>query len=257
VQRFLRGILILIAVITVPALLNLGFEFYYRKTGSPLGDLPRFMLWAWDHPEDLRFLKEDEAAAAILMARIYVEGEDEVRIERRKEAVLINPKTPLVAAVRIETRNARWIPPQREKVFEALKRIFGDSVLKAVQIDFEAAQIERADYSVLLGDLYRELPKRLPISITAPPSWCLDDIWIGALPIEEAVPILFRDGPGAPELRRLIESGEDPEESYCRGALGVSTAEPIKPKDWFGRVYLYSPSPWTREAFDKAIEPFN
>lgn len=254
--RFLRGLLLVIAVVTIPSLLSLGYRLIYGRGNSLMGDLPRFIVWAWDRPEDLRFLKPDEAGIAVLMAYVRVEGEQPARIERRKHPMYLTPKTPLIAVVRIETNKPRWTSDQRKQALNALNAVFNDSVLKAVQIDFDATEIERSDYAALLQDLHRDLPKRTPISITALASWCMGDNWIRALPVEEAVPMLFRMGPDGPAARRAIEAGDDLTEQLCRGAIGISTDEPLRVKDRPGRVYFFHPKPWTREAFDKATEPF-
>ena len=256
-SRLLKALLVVIALVTIPSLLSLGYRLIYGHGNSLMGNLPRFIVWAWDRPEDLRFLKEDEAGIAVLLAYVRVEGEQSVRVERRKHPMYLTPKTPLIAVVRIETSKPRWTFDQRKQALDGLKAVFDDSsVPKAVQIDFDATEIERSGYASLLQDLRRDLPKRLPISITALASWCMGDNWIRALPVDEAVPMLFRMGPDGPAVRRAIESGDDLNEELCRGVAGISTDEPLKVKDWLGRVYFFHPEPWTRAAFDKAVEPF-
>jgi hypothetical protein len=253
--KWLRIALLILAVVLIPNVLNFVTKRFFGP-GDPIVDsLPGLFLWAWERPEDLRFLKADEAGIAVLVAHIFLEGENPPRLERRKQHLLLTPKTPLMAVVRIETKGLSGNPLQADQTADHLMRVFDDSKLAAVQIDFDAGTSERAFYSMILSRLRNRLPKRVPITMTALASWCEGDRWLGALPVDEAVPMMFRMGPDFAAIRRMLDSGEPFTEPLCRTSLGLSTDEPLTlPRRWEGRVYLFSPKPWTKEAYDAALK---
>jgi hypothetical protein len=113
------------------------------------------------------------------------------------------------------------------------------------QIDFDARSSDRSFYGDLLRDLRRRLPSGVALSITALASWCMEDDWIAGLPIDEAVPMLFRMGPGDAEVRRRLRRGQDFTDPACRLSAGVSTDEPMPRLHYGRRVYIFHPRPWT------------
>jgi hypothetical protein len=78
------------------------------------------------------------------------------------------------------------------------------------------------------------------ISITALASWCAGDNWLHGLPIDEAVPMLFRMGPTNEPFRRMAVSRDSA--SPCRGAIGTSLDEPIDLQSEGRRVYVFKPA---------------
>ncbi|MCC7234465.1 MAG: DUF3142 domain-containing protein [Bryobacterales bacterium] len=252
---WLRGALLAVGFILLGNALNLVWPRLFGPGHSPMDSQPALFLWAWERPEDLRFLQPDEAGIAVLLAHLVIEGDAPPRLERRKQPLLLTPKTPLMAVVRIETKNLNGNPLQADQAAGQLMRVFGDSRLAAVQLDYDASTGERAFYSMLLTRLRNQLPKRVPITMTALASWCQGDRWLGGLPVDEAIPMMFRMGPDAAEIRRLLARGEGFAEPLCRNTLGLSTDEPLTlPPRWEGRIYLFSPKPWTKQAYDAALK---
>ena len=73
------------------------------------------------------------------------------------------------------------------------------------------------------------------------------------LPIDEAVPMLFRMGVDGPRFAARVQSGENFLAAPCNSAAGISTDEKINwPHD--RKVYIFSPVPWTKENFENAME---
>ncbi|MBN8733071.1 MAG: DUF3142 domain-containing protein [Acidobacteria bacterium] len=252
---WLRGVVLVVAFVLIGNGLNLVMPHLVRMWSPSMDGMPDVVLWAWERPEDLRFLDPEEAGIAVLLGHIFIEGEGEPRLERRKQPLLLTPKTPLMAVVRIEAKKMDGNPLQADQTVEHMMRVFDDAVLKAVQIDFDAGEIDRAFYSMILSRLRGKLPKRMPITMTALASWCEGDRWIGGLPVDEAVPMLFRMGPDAEEIRRQLNRGEVLTEPLCRTSLGLSTDESLQvPPRWRGRIYLFHPKPWTKDAYDAALE---
>src|SRR5262249_59556332 len=67
--------------------------------------------------------------------------------------------------------------------------------VSGVQVDFDAVESERPFYRDLLTRLRPKLPPTTSLSIPALASWCAADAWLDGLPIDEAVPLLFRISP--------------------------------------------------------------
>ena len=77
----------------------------------------------------------------------------------------------------------------------------------AIQIDFDAVTSERNFYRQLLEDLRQQLPDNVPLSITALASFCIGDPWIKDLPVDEAVPMMFRMGTDNESIRGMLAKG--------------------------------------------------
>ena len=81
---------------------------------------------------------------------------------------------------------------------QAIARAIADRarlpMVSALQIDFDARLSQREMYRQLLHDVRGAMPQGMPLSMTALASWRLDDDWLDELPVDEAVPMLFRMG---------------------------------------------------------------
>jgi hypothetical protein len=81
--------------------------------------------------------------------------------------------------------------------------------------------------------------------MTALASWCLDDGWISALPVEESVPMLFRMGADRIRVADYLGSGNDFRVASCRQSIGIAIDEAGEPIRAGRRLYAFSPRPWT------------
>jgi len=215
---------------------------------------PRVMLWAWERREDLSFIDPRKVGVAYLARTIYLSG-DRVVIRPRQQALIVSPNSIVVAVVRIEAdwRDAPTLSPhQRAEAARAIARV-ADFSPGAIQIDFDATRSQRRFYGDLLTDLRGRLPASMPLSITALASWCIYDDWIADLPIDEAVPMLFRMGTGTQEITAYLRGGGDFGPALSRQSVGIALDEPGIAGPAGRRVYLFSPHAWTREEAAKAI----
>ena len=163
-------------------------------------------------------------------------------------------ETSLVAVVRIETvAGATLAPETAGRVAGEIARAGRLPGVVALQVDFDATTSERSFYRKLLAQLRQQLPSSMPISITALTSWCIGDQWMSGLPIDEAVPMLFRMGTGRAEVTNWMRSGHDFREATCRTSLGVSLDEPWPELPSGRRTYAFSPSPWTEQSLQKLL----
>lgn len=265
-------VLALVIIVANLVVTQLGRNFLPRslpETTHPspaaarMGTLPHLMLWAWEHPEDVRFIDPQEVGVAFLAATIYLQRGDVV-VRPRLQPLMVPPHTKLVAVVRIETNEYPLIserpdcsPTQRSRAAAAIADLGSIGGVRGVQIDFDATVSERPFYSDLLSEVRRLLPRSKALLITAMASWCAGDPWVRALPVDDAVPMLFRMGSDRREILRDLAEGRKFGPMVCRQSVGISMDEPLVQIPPAPRVYIFRPGPWTRESFDRILGQVN
>jgi hypothetical protein len=257
-KRIMKGNLFLWILLTGLSLLNPiasaygADEPYAYGTGDTIQ--PSVMLWAWERPEDLRFIDPRKTGVAFLARTIHIKG-DEVYVRPRLQPLNVPQGTYLVAVARLQIsrkerpRFSRSLCSRVASVIGEMKSIRG---ISAVQIDFDAKASERSFYAELIRDLRMQLPDALALSMTALTSWCIDDHWLSGLPVDEIVPMLFRMGPEGDWVTIFLEEGKD-FKPRCRRSLGISTDEPFPKLPSGRRVYIFHPKPWSEEALKRII----
>ena len=262
-------------------------DWHQAATGAAA--LPAILFWAWERPEDLRFLHPQQAGVAFLAETIeppspHAESSATplaapFTVRPRLQPLRTAPNVPLIAVIRIETRLGNrthtWAsvtPQDRERMATEIADLENLPSVRAVQIDFDATTREHAFYSLLLQDVRRKLSPSMPLSITALASWCIGDPWLAQLPpgtIDEAVPMLFRMGADAANVVRFVRSHEEFAVPACQASLGVSTDEPFSrhllAHQFFPprlgshqkRVYVFAPRGWTQSAANSILEEWS
>lgn len=214
----------------------------------PIPGLPRLVLWAWERPEDLRFINPSSTAVAFLADTVVLRA-DRVAVHPRFQPLLVPDHASLLAVVRIEAdRDAALNHSQTEQTAAVIAKAASLPRVVAVQVDFDATRTQRDFYRDLLLELRQRLGAAKPISITALASWCLGDDWISSLPINEAVPMLFRMAAGTNEVVGGLSAGRDFRASVCQGSLGVSTDEHWASLPTGRRLYVFHDRPWTEQS---------
>lgn len=224
-----------------------------------LNGMPTRVLWAWEEPEDLQTLPTNVGVA--YLAETYLLS-DHIVVLPRRQPLSPAPGAPLIAVVRIETRPGfADTPAMRLAVAERLAyygtkadiRAGARGGVRALQIDFDATQSQQPFYRGVLEALRPQLPRTLPLSITALVTWCGPHSWLHTLPIDEAVPMEFRMGGPRTLATSITRSRYAITEPLCRTSLGLSTDEPwpaslaaLNPST---RVYLFAPRPWRPAEF--------
>jgi hypothetical protein len=212
------------------------------------------ILWAWERPEDLTFIDPEKVGVAFLAKTIYLRGE-KVVVKPRLQPLKLVPGTKLIAVVRIESDPKNVPSLSTLQLRQTANEIANLSGISVVQIDFDATLSERNFYRSLLTEVRTQLPSSTGLSMTALASWCAGDDWLSDLPVDEAVPMLFRMGVEKTVFQRRLESGQRFESSICRSTAGVSVDEPVNvpPVD---RLYVFNPQPWTEKSFSRAMEVY-
>jgi Protein of unknown function (DUF3142) len=207
-----------------------------------LSALPRVTLWAWERREDLHALDTRRFAIAYLDRTLTIGLT--VQSQPRRNALVFPASATRIAVIRIEAPSTAVLNDQNRS--DAIRSILASARepgIAALQIDFDATRSQRPFYRDLLLDLRRQMPADLPLSITALASWCSWDSWIHELPVDEAVPMMFRM---EPDRRRAPPSVDDFQirEPLCRTSTGVSTDEPW-PSNLAGkRIYVFPDHGW-------------
>jgi hypothetical protein len=255
--------LLLPAAVLASALLGRrpGAEALNNSSSSAdrLADFPGIILWAWERPEDLSFINPREVGVAYLARTLYLRGE-KVIARPRFQPLSIAPETRLIAVVRIESDRAAppsLSPEQCASAVADIAEVARGRAVAAVQIDFDARQSERDFYRDLLLKLRGELPDSVKLSITALASWCIYDDWLTGLPVDEAVPMLFRMGVDHKQVSEYLKTGGDFRPAPCRYSLGISTDELPTGLLTGRRVYVFNPRPWSRESVSKIVREVN
>lgn len=219
---------------------------------------PRFVLWAWERPEDLKSIDANNFAVAFLAQTLVLKGDD-VIFNPRHQPLDVFPETKLIAVTRIESQKQTGQPAtlneaQKQKAISLILRTRELRNVSAIQIDFDAASSEREFYRALLRELRAKLPDNMPLSITALASFCVGDRWLDDLPVDEAVPMIFRMGADDRTIKNLLARGEDFREPLCQRSYGIAIDEPLEIKFKLERrVYIFNDDAWTPSDIAAAI----
>lgn len=210
------------------------------------------VLWAWERPEDLRFLKPGQAEVGVLAATIRLNG-DRADTHPRSVPMKITPGVPVTAVVRIEMGERAILDiRQRNRTAGWIREIAKRPQYTGLQIDFDAPVSARRFYLDLLQDLRPDFER---LTVTALASWCFDErSWLGEAPVDEVAPMLFRMGPGGQGLLARLERLGGFPETFCTDAVGISTDEPLRWRPEARRVYVFTPQPWTEPAYRAIVE---
>lgn len=220
------------------------------STADRLEDFPTTILWAWERPENLISIDPATVGVAFLARTLYLRG-SEVIVRPRFQPLRVPPQTSLIAVVRIETDGPKPFDGQRQKAVSAIAELSSLPGVRAVQIDFDARQSERSFYRDLLRDVRNSLDPTIPLSMTALASWCMYDNWLAGLPIDEAVPMLFRMGVDETNVLSFLSRKKRFPASQCQNSVGLSLDEPLAQLPPHRRMYIFNPKPWSESALQR------
>jgi len=223
-------------------------------------EMPKKMIWAWERPEDLRFLDPKEFGVAFLAQTLFLE-KDRVDQKARRQPLEIAEGAYVIAVTRIESksdgfsRSSSFRTPKgvdlTNNVVDLVKRTLDLPNVKGIQIDFDAVVSEREFYRELMNKIRKGTPKSVTLTMTSLASWCTGDAWFNDFPVDEAVPMVFVMGADTEKVRNYLRNGNDWQEPLCRGSYGISIDEPrpenLKPNR---RIYFFKNSSWNAGDLD-------
>ncbi len=265
-RRFLILITLLAASVSAFAfrLHNNKFieEARVAKASTETVPTPALILWAWERPEDLTFIDPQKTGVAYLAKTLFLRG-SEVVIRPRLQPLALPPGTTVIPVVRIETDNLNTPSFSEGQVGDLaveISKLALSPKVSMIQIDFDATSSQHQFYRALLVELRQRLPATTKISITALASWCQGDNWLTDLPIDEAVPMLFRMGLDRNAILSRL-AGDGLQSTRCDTAAGISTDERIDNLPRVSRLYVFNPESsnsrgWNRAAVNKLMETY-
>jgi hypothetical protein len=257
-KRIVFAAIIAVAFLSVLAIAISRPRLRLMKTDLELRQarIPSTVLWAWERPTDLRFINPNEVGVAFLARTIRLRAED-VIVRPRFQPLDLPEQTKVIAVVRIESdRSTKPLltPGQERLLVDEIKTVANLPNVLAVQIDFDATRSERDFYRDAIVALRRQLPQSIGLSITALASWCADDDWLSDLPVDEAVPMLFRMGPDRQQIRNRLAAQEEFTAAPCCASYGISTDEPLQNLRPERRFYVFNPDAWTEQSVRAVLE---
>lgn len=241
-----------LAILIIGSTLLIADVSCHRQTTRSRLDknqFPSVMLWAWERPEDLTFLDSQRYGVAFLAQTLTLKG-DEVIFNPRHQPLQVPPDAKVMAVTRIEAQKVTGQKPalspnQRRQLVKLVLRTRELGQVAAIQIDFDALVSERDFYRALLQDLRAQLPDKVPLSMTALASFCIGDRWLDDLPVDEAVPMIFRLGADDRVVKNMLTGGDDFREPLCRRSYGIAVDEPVDLKFKADRrVYVFNSRSW-------------
>jgi hypothetical protein len=221
-----------------------------------LARMPPVILWAWERPEKLDFLDPQKAGVAFLAKTIYLRGGGIVS-RPRLQPLALPAGMGVIAVARIESARAEQPTlsvQQMKETADAIAELGRRPNVVMVQVDFDATTTERDFYRTLLVELRSKLPPSTLLSMTALASWCKGDNWLDDLPVDEAVPMLFRMGLERKQFLSQLAAGADFTAKPCQRSAGISTDEPIEELLPRERVYVFNPESWTPASVKQTME---
>ncbi|HUF03060.1 MAG TPA: hypothetical protein VMM38_02685 [Aridibacter sp.] len=243
-----RALLFLLVAVIALATVS-GAGSCGNASNPRLSDIPKRMLWAWERPEDLRFIDPETTGVAFLVQTVTLEG-GEVVPRGRRQPLQVPKGTYVMAVTRVETskvreRRAELTDEQVRRTAGLIKRSSGLPNVRSVQVDFDAVVSEREFYRKLLDELRGELPPEMPLSITSLASWCVGDRWFGELPVDEVVPMAFEMGTDEHKIRSYLKAGNDWILPLCRESYGLLAGDDLlESVDASRRIYFFKRSAW-------------
>jgi hypothetical protein len=221
-----------------------------------MDQIPRVVLWAWERPTDLRFINPEKIGVAFLARTIRLRS-GEVVVRPRLQPLNLPDGTRVIAVARVETDSVNkpgLSDQQRQRLAAAIVEMAKLPGVSHLQIDFDATLTERTFYRDVIVEVRRRLPETISLSITALASWCTYDNWLSHLPIDEAVPMLFRMAGDGKQIANRLDAGEDFIAPPCRHSYGISTDEPRSNLSSARRLYVFNPDPWTEDSVRAILE---
>lgn len=228
---------------------------------------PQRMLWAWERPEDLRFIDSTAIGVAYLAATVKIKHSKVICLNRH-QPLQVPPGTYMMPVVRIESDGALTeLDQQAINEVSAMLPKFLNPRVRGFQFDFDARKSERAWYKQFLIKARETLPRDMYVSMTSLASWCLGDDWISGsnLPVDEVVPMFFEMGADKRTIADLLDRGNTFGHTYQ--ALGISDKDPsinrligkfvagiLKPVP---RVYMFSRTQWNQQKAQNLMQEVN
>jgi len=213
--------------------------------------LPKIMVWAWEQPQDLRFLKDDNMGVACYAGTITLKGGNIIFTSRR-QLLNFNRKTAITPVIRIENKDASAAvyDSNVSEIAELIVEQCLSGEASGCQIDYDARNSEISFYKKIIAKTRELLPRAIPLSITALVSWCDKNSWLQDAAIDEAVPMFFSMGPDSRDILNGLTGESFLQEKKCQTSIGISADEPLPPRHYLAnkRIYIFHSASWNQKS---------
>jgi hypothetical protein len=256
-RQLLILLVLLAASLSAVALQDHHENSVHRSTVDEKPLQPAVVLWAWERPEDLTFINPQKTAVAYLAKTVFLRR-GRVVAKPRLQPLSLPAGTTVIPVARIEAddKDASALTDEdAKKVVAEISQLALLPNVSMIQVDFDATTSQREFYRHLLIKLRNTLPPATKLSITALASWCQGDNWLADLPIDEAVPMLFRMGIDRKAILSRL-AGEGFQATRCESSAGISLDENINNLPPVSRLYVFNPSGWDHAAVNKVMETY-
>lgn len=203
-------------------------------------ETPSVYLWAWDRPEDLRFV-EPHIGIAYFAGEIDL-GAKKPEFRPRQKPLLVSKGQPVLPVLHVRARRGgHYGNVEQQLILDAIRRLMAESSTEKIQLDFEVYHSQRNFYKNLVRTIKEKNPHR-KLSVTALASWCGHDSWLVGLPVAEIVPMLFD-----PSHKKGDANHQLPQASLCKESVGLANYETYATLPRAKIYYLFSNRAWRRE----------
>ena len=233
-------------------LLLIAFLFFWRNTiFHTTNTQPNLVLWVWERPENLYFMKKEQVTYAYL-AGTATKTDNGLMLYFRQQPLRIPDGNTTIATVRIEdkAKKATFIDSDIEEITNFIVKSCTDNLKNiSCQIDFDAGQSQIEFYKKLITAVRGKLPIGIELSITSLVSWCTsNNSWFDDLPIDEIVPMFFRLGMDSNIYWQKITQGELLLDPFCQKSIGISTDEELPDKIYLKdkTIYIFNNQYWNK-----------
>jgi len=232
-------------------ILLISFGIYLFKSKSKNLNIP-IILWVWERPENLYFIKDKNISFAYLSGTV-TKTDKNLEYYSRRQPLRIPDKSNIISVVRIEDRSIdhifedKYLPEISDYI---VKSCIEKTSNTSCQIDFDATESQIEFYKKLVVSVRDKLPKEMKLSLTALVSWCTnDESWFKDLPVDEVVPMFFRLGKDENVYWQKIEDGSLKLNPLCQKAIGISTDENMPNKIYLKDkpIYIFNNQYWSPE----------
>ena len=186
---------------------------------------------------------------------------DQIETVPRMQPLLIPQNAKIIAVVRIEAPQARakldshlnWQKKSQTKSWKLAE----DNRSPHCRLTLTPPGHSGLSTASVIEETRRRMPAKMPLSITALASWCSRPSWLEGLPVDEAVPMLFRMG-GDSRFAKQPGWNYEPTAPQCSTSVGVSTDEAWPAITNNKRIYVFHPRAWNPvalENLEKLITP--
>jgi Protein of unknown function (DUF3142) len=253
----LKFFIVLVLVFAAASAFSKRARIFSLKSTSPasastLAQTPPLVLWAWERPENFEHVDSSKVGVAFLAQTIYLRGNETI-IRPRFQPLGLPQDSKVIAVTRIESESPTLDSAQLRDTVNAIAKLSRRNEVRVLQIDFDATQSQRSFYRSLITQVRGHLPDYTALTITALASWCRGDNWLDELPIDEAVPMLFRMGADRQQILSQLSSGSTFTSRKCQTSIGISVDEPLDLIRGAKRTYVFNPKPWSKELVDDQV----